>query len=94
MKLLQNWSNKSSLHISSGSWYNFAVELIGIIETEVIKKKNSGDGNCTSLQKMLKIWYRSTDANSRNWQTIVDALTKMKEYQVIDSIEKECSGWM
>ena len=49
-------------------------------------KYENSSHNC--LQEMLKVWYESTTDPS--WQMIIDALEKMKETRVIESIKEEC----
>ena len=88
MKLLQRWSKNSILRTS---WYNFAVELVGAVEARVIKATHFGGGNHSCLQEMLVRWYDSTKDHS--WQMIINALTEMNEFRVIESIEKHCLTW-
>ena len=91
-RLLQRWSKNSLLRTNPGSWYKFAVELIGKIKTDIIKNDLSGGGNHLCLQRMLGIWYDSTV--DHNWQTIIDALTEMDSFPLIESIERCCLGYM
>ena len=88
MSLLLRWSKNSNLH---GEWYSFAVELIGETNTAIIENTHYGGGNRSCLERMLIIWY---NAGGHNWQTIIDALTEMDEFAVIDNIEKECLSYM
>ena len=92
MKLLQSWSKNSLLRTKPGDWYNFAVELIGKTKADNIRSDLSGGGNHVCLQKMLGIWYDSTDGH--NWQTIIDALTEMDRFPLIESIEVKCLRFM
>ena len=85
---LQMWSRDSKLRTH---WYNFSVKLIGQNETEIIKTKYFGGGTHSCLQKMLVTWQQST--TDPDWQMIIDALEKMKEFSLIDSIESYCLQW-
>ena len=88
MRDLQSWSKDSLLRTTPGSWYKFAVEVIGKTKADVIKSKYSGGGDALCLQGMLKIWFDST--TNPDWETIVDALNRMEEYRaIVESIEKE-----
>ena len=88
MRDLQSWSKDSLLCTTPGSWYNFAVEVIGKTKADITKSKYSGGGVASCLRDMLNIWFDST--TNPDWETIVDALNRMEEYRVIESIEKEC----
>ena len=88
MNHLQSWSQNSPLR---AGWYNFAVELVGIIKADNIKADHFGGGCHSALQRMLVAWYNSTTDHS--WQVIIDALTNMDELSVIEAIEKECLTW-
>ena len=90
MKDLQKWSKKSPL-ANGISWYNFAVELVGMNDAEKIRANHFGGGNHSCLQRMLLVWYDSTTDHS--WQMIIDALTDMDKLSVVESIEKECLTW-
>ena len=70
------------------AWYNFAVDLVGQQKTDIIKGTCSGGGTHECLQKILNVWHRSTTNHS--WQMITNALTKIEEFRVIDSIEDKC----
>ena len=87
MKHLQMWSKNSILRTQ---WHDFAVELVGMTDTEVIRAKFYGGGSHSCLQRMLATWYNSTTSTDRRWQVIIDALTDMKKLPVVESIEKEC----
>ena len=82
---LNNWSHRSILRIS---WYNFAVELVGMSYTNTIRAKYFGGGRHACLQRVLVTWYDSTTDHS--WQIIVDALKEMEQFRVIECIENEC----
>ena len=56
---------------------------------DIIRAKNSGGGSHECLQKMLGVWFDDSTTD-RNWQVVFNALTKMEEFPVIDSIEDEC----
>ena len=86
MGLLQQWSKNSQLR-TNGKWHNFAVEVIGKVNADSIESDRFGGGNQSCLQSMLRIWYDSTTDHS--WQKIIDALTKMKEFRLIESIEEQ-----
>ena len=88
MRDLQKWSKDSPLR---ASWYNFSVDLVNKINTEVIRAKYFGGGCHSCLQRMLTVWYDSTTDHS--WQMIIDALTDMEKISVVESIEKECLTW-
>ena len=90
MQHLQRWLRDSPLR---PNWYNFAVELVGKANTEVIRAKYFQGGNHACLQRMLINWYDSTTSTDRSWQVIIDALTEMDEFPVIESIEKDCLTW-
>ena len=84
-KHINRWYKNSVLRTS---WYNFAVELVGKNDAEIIRAKYFGGGNHSCLQRMLVAWYDATVDHS--WQMIVDALKEMDEIQVIESIEDNC----
>ena len=84
---LQRWSENSPLRIGHG-WYNFAVDLVGKQKADIIKGTCSGGGTHECLQNMLNVWHNSTTDHS--WQTIINALTEIEAFRVIDSIEDEC----
>ena len=75
---INRWYRDSVLRTS---WYNFAVELVGKNDAEIIRTTYFGGGNH---------WYDSTADHS--WQMIVDALQEVKEIRVIESIEKHCQA--
>ena len=81
MKYITRWSKHSPLRTC---WYNFAVELVGKSNADIIKATHSH----SCLQRVLVTWYESTTNHS--WQIIVDALTQMDETRVIESIKEEC----
>ena len=85
MKHITRWSKNSSLRTC---WYNFAVELVGKSNADIIEKNYFGGGSHSCLQRVLMTWYDSTTNHS--WQTIIDALRQMDETRVIESIENEC----
>ena len=85
MEHLQRWSANTPLCID---WYNFAVDLLGNQEANMIRATNAGGGVRQCLQDMLNVWFNST--TDRNWQVITNALTEIKAFPVIDSIEDEC----
>ena len=82
---LQRWSANSPLCVK---WYGFAVDLVGQQQANIIKGTCSGGGAHQCLQDMLNVWHQSTTDHS--WQTIINALTEIEEFRVIDSIEDEC----
>ena len=84
---INRWYRDSVLRTS---WYNFAVELVGKNDAEIIRTTYFGGGNHSCLQRMLVAWYDSTADHS--WQMIVDALQEMKEIRVIESVEKHCQA--
>ena len=86
-KHLQRWSAKSPL-CSGRKWYKFAVDLVGEQEADIIEGTCFGGGTHECLQKMLGVWHQSSTDCS--WQVITNALTEIKEFRVIDSIEDEC----
>ena len=88
MKDLQRWSRNSPLRTS---WYNFAADLVGEAKARVIHARYYGGGTHSCLQRLLDVWYRSTIDHS--WQMIIDALTEMDKFPVIESIEKYCLTW-
>ena len=85
MEHLHTWSNYSPLRTS---WYNFAVDLVGEAEARDIHTTCFRGENLSCLQRMLVEWYNSTTDHS--WQVIIDALSKIYQFSVIDSIEKHC----
>ena len=88
MSHLQSWSQNSPLR---AGWYNFAVELVGKNDAEVIRADHFGGGCHSALQSMLVAWYDSTTDHS--WQVIIDALTNMNQLSVIEAIENDCLTW-
>ena len=86
-KDLQRWSAKSPLYVGH-QWYGFAVDLVGEQEANITMGSYSGGGTHECLQNMLNVWNQSTTDHS--WQTIINALTEIKKFRVIDSIEDEC----
>ena len=87
MNQLNSWSKDSPLRIH---WYNFAVELVGKENSEIIRATYVGGGTETCLQRILIVWYYSIKDHS--WQMIVDALKQMEEWRVIESITDECQS--
>ena len=85
MKYINRWSKDSILRTS---WCNFAVELVGKSNADIIRATYFGGGVHSCLQSMLSTWYESTVDHS--WQMIVDALNEMDEVRVIESIEDNC----
>ena len=85
MANITRWSRNSILHTS---WYNFAVDLVGKSSADTIWATYFGGGSHSALQRMLTLWFNST--NDRSWKMIIDALKQMNEYRVIESIEDEC----
>ena len=85
MKYITRWSKYSPLRTC---WYNFAVELVGKSNADIIKATHYGGGSHSCLQTVLIIWYESTTNHS--WQIIIDALRQMDETRVIESIKEEC----
>ena len=90
MRDLNSWLRGSSLRLN---WYSFAVKLLDMNKADVIRAKYFQGGNPACLQKMLTHWYKSTTSTDRSWQVIIDALTKMDQFPVIESIEKDCLTW-
>ena len=84
MKLLQRWFKDSILRTS---WYNFAVELVGKTNTEIIRSTHYGGGDHSCLQRMLVTWYDSSTEHS--WPMIIVALRDMDESRVIEYIESQ-----
>jgi len=72
-------------------WYNFAEQLVGTNRAEMIKYKYYGDSCHSCLQELLVLWYDSTTDHS--WQVIIDALTEIEAFPVIESIEKHCLSY-
>ena len=84
-KHLMRWSRNSQL---STNWFNFAVELIDRNKIEIIRTAHFGGGDHACLERLLSTWWDTTI--DHDWQTIVDALKKMNETRVIESIEEKC----
>ena len=89
LKDLQRWSRDSPLRTS---WYNFAVDLVGMRKAEDIRTTHFGGGSHSCLQRMLVTWY-DYSTNDHSWQMIIDALTEMDQFRVIESIEEDILTW-
>ena len=88
MASLQIWSKDSILRTR---WYNFSVKLIGGNKTAIINAKHYGGGSHSCLQETLRTWWSHT--TDHDWQVIIDALEKLEEFSLIESIENHFLEW-